>query len=70
VWAEIDRYAADGGTVLLTTHHLEEADRLAHRIALLARGRVVAEGTAAALAERVGAPGLEEAFLRLTEVPA
>ena len=70
VWAEIDRYAADGGTVLLTSHHLEEADRLAHRIVLLASGRVAAEGTAAELADRAGAPGLEEAFLRLTTVTA
>jgi ABC-2 type transport system ATP-binding protein len=70
VWAEIDRYAADGGTVLMTTHHLEEADRLAHRIVLLARGRVVAEGTATELAARADVPDLEEAFLALTEVPA
>ena len=48
VWPEIEGYAAGGGTVLLTTHHLEEAERLAGRIVLLARGRVVAEGTPAA----------------------
>ena len=45
VWAEIDRYSADGGTVLLTTHYLDEAERLAGRIVLLAQGRVVAEGS-------------------------
>jgi ABC-2 type transport system ATP-binding protein len=67
VWAEIDQYAADGGTVLLTTHYLEEAERLARRIVLLARGRVVAEGTADALAGQARVPGLEEAFLALTE---
>jgi ABC-2 type transport system ATP-binding protein len=49
VWAEIDRYSADGGTVLLTTHYLEEADHLASRLAIVDRGRVVAEGTPDAL---------------------
>ncbi len=67
VWREIRRYAADGGTVLLTTHQLEEAEALAQRIVLLSRGRVVAEGTAAALSRRASAAGLEEAFLALTE---
>jgi ABC-2 type transport system ATP-binding protein len=67
VWAEIDQYCVDGGTVLLTTHHVEEAERLAARIVLLARGRVVAEGTAAELADRAHAFRLEDAFLTLTE---
>jgi len=70
VWAEIDRYSADGGTVLLTTHYLEEADRLAGRIVLLAQGRVVAEGSPTQLADRARASGLEEAFLALTGAPA
>jgi ABC-2 type transport system ATP-binding protein len=67
VWAEIDRYSLDGGTVLLTTHYLEEAERLAEKIVLLAGGRVVAEGTPAELAEQARASGLEDAFLTLTE---
>jgi ABC-2 type transport system ATP-binding protein len=66
VWKEIDQYSVDGGTVLLTTHYLEEAERLAGRIVLLARGRVVAEGTPVELADRARATGLEEAFLALT----
>jgi ABC-2 type transport system ATP-binding protein len=46
IWDEIRRLAAaDRLTVLLTTHYLEEADRLAGRIAILDRGRVVAAGT-------------------------
>ena len=46
MWAEIARLAGDEGmTILLTTHYLEEADRLADRIAIVAGGRVVAEGT-------------------------
>ena len=46
LWAEIARLAdTDGLTILLTTHYLEEADRLASRIAIVDRGRVVASGT-------------------------
>ena len=45
MWAEVARLAArDGITVLLTTHYLEEADRLAARLAIVDAGRVVAEG--------------------------
>jgi ABC-2 type transport system ATP-binding protein len=70
VWAEIDQYSADGGTVLLTTHYLEEAERLAPRIILISRGQIVAEGTADALAGQARVSGLEEAFLALTEADA
>jgi ABC-2 type transport system ATP-binding protein len=46
LWREITRLtASDGLTILLTTHYLEEADRLAERLAIVDRGRVVAEGT-------------------------
>jgi ABC-2 type transport system ATP-binding protein len=46
MWEEIGRLsAADGLTILLTTHYLEEADRLASRLAIVDRGRVVAAGT-------------------------
>ncbi|GAA2611466.1 ATP-binding cassette domain-containing protein [Actinomadura fulvescens] len=46
MWAEISRLAGeDGMTVLLTTHYLDEADRLAGRIAIVDHGRVVAEGS-------------------------
>jgi ABC-2 type transport system ATP-binding protein len=50
MWEEVGRLAGDEGlTILLTTHYLEEADRLAERIAIVDRGRVVAEGTPDAL---------------------
>ncbi len=46
MWAEIERLSAERGkTVLLTTHYLEEADQLAERVAIVDRGKVVAQGT-------------------------
>lgn len=45
MWAEIRSLAANGKTVLLTTHYLEEADALAHRIVVINKGRVICEGT-------------------------
>ena len=68
VWQELRSYAAAGGTVLLTTHHLEEAEALASRVVVLARGVVVAEGSPAELFGRAHAAGLEDAFVALTEV--
>ncbi|PZG38227.1 daunorubicin/doxorubicin resistance ABC transporter ATP-binding protein DrrA [Spongiactinospora gelatinilytica] len=54
LWETIGRLAAEGTTVLLTTQYLEEADRLADHIVVLASGRVVASGTAARLKAAVG----------------
>jgi len=54
VWNEARRLAREGGTVLLTTHHLEEADALASRVVLLARGTVVADGTPDEIKARTG----------------
>jgi ABC-2 type transport system ATP-binding protein len=45
MWQEITRLARERKTVLLTTHYLEEADQLAAKIAIVDRGRVVAQGT-------------------------
>ena len=45
VWRIVRDLVADGVTILLTTQYLEEADRLAHRIAVLDRGRLIAEGS-------------------------
>jgi ABC-2 type transport system ATP-binding protein len=46
MWEELERLAVQEAlTVLLTTHYLEEADRLAHRLAIVSRGKVVVEGT-------------------------
>lgn len=56
-----------GGTVILTTHILEVAERLAQRIGIIRQGRLIAEGTLAELRERTQAGSLEDVFLHLTE---
>jgi ABC-2 type transport system ATP-binding protein len=53
-WDAVRGLAATGTTVLLTTQHLDEADVLADRIAVVDRGRVIAEGTSAQLKAKVG----------------
>ena len=53
-WEAVRGLAATGTTVLLTTQHLDEADQLADRIAVVDRGRVIAEGTSAQLKAKIG----------------
>jgi len=53
-------------TVFLTTHYMDEADRVAHRIAIIDHGRIVARGSSAELKAQTGADSLEGAFLKLT----
>jgi len=53
-WDAVRALAAAGTTVLLTTQHLDEADQLAGRIAVVDHGRVIAEGTSAQLKAKVG----------------
>jgi ABC-2 type transport system ATP-binding protein len=53
-------------TVFLTTHYMDEAERVAHRIAIIDHGKIVAQGTAAELKTQTGADSLEGAFLALT----
>src|SRR5438093_1110996 len=54
LWQVIEELVADGTSLLLTTQYLEEADRLADRIAVIDNGRVVAEGTATELKTQLG----------------
>jgi ABC-2 type transport system ATP-binding protein len=53
-------------TVFLTTHYMDEADRVAHRIAIMDHGRVVAQGTSAELKAQTDTNSLEDAFLTIT----
>ena len=53
-------------TVFLTTHYMDEADRVAHRIGVIDHGKLVAQGTPKAIKEQTGTDTLEEAFLKLT----
>ena len=63
----LQQFVAAGGTVLLTTHILEVAERLAQRIGIIHRGRLCAEGTLDELRAQTGLPGatLEDVFLKL-----
>jgi daunorubicin resistance ABC transporter ATP-binding subunit len=54
LWRIVEELRRDGTTVLLTTQYLEEADRLAQRIAVIDHGRAVAQGTAAELKAQIG----------------
>ncbi|HEU5023814.1 MAG TPA: ABC transporter ATP-binding protein [Spirillospora sp.] len=60
LWAAVRGYAEKGGTVLFSTHYLEEADDHADRIVVLDRGRVVADGTSESIKRRV--PGRTVSF--------
>jgi ABC-2 type transport system ATP-binding protein len=59
LWRTIEELVAEGTTVLLTTQYLDEADRLAHSIAVIDHGRVIAKGTPDELKDRVRGERLE-----------
>jgi ABC-2 type transport system ATP-binding protein len=56
----------EGVTVFLTTHYMDEAERVAHRIAIIDHGRIVAQGSPGELKKQTSADSLEQAFLALT----
>jgi ABC-2 type transport system ATP-binding protein len=67
MWTHVQQLnASDGMTVFLTTHYMDEADRVANRIAVIDHGRIVAIGSPAELKTRTGTESLEAAFLALT----
>ncbi|PRX98549.1 ATP-binding cassette domain-containing protein [Allonocardiopsis opalescens] len=70
MWDVVRAMVADGTTVLLTTQYLEEADRLADRIAVLHGGRVATEGTAAELKAQVGRERVTLTLARPADLPA
>jgi ABC-2 type transport system ATP-binding protein len=61
----VQRINAEGTTILLTTHYLEEAEQLCSRTAFINHGEIVAAGTNRELAERYGVNTLEDAYLAL-----
>ncbi len=65
LWHYVERINAEGTTVLLTTHYLEEAEQLCDRIAFINDGRIVAQGTSHELAAEYGVASLEDAYLEL-----
>jgi ABC-2 type transport system ATP-binding protein len=65
VKAVLRRRVADGGTVIMTTHILEVAERMADRIGVIAAGRLIAEGTLAELKAGRSTATLEDTFLTL-----
>jgi ABC-2 type transport system ATP-binding protein len=67
LWTHVKRLnETEKTTVFLTTHYMDEADRVAHRIAIMDHGSIVAVGTSAELKQQTGTDSLEAAFLALT----
>jgi ABC-2 type transport system ATP-binding protein len=67
LWTHVKKLNEDEGvTVFLTTHYMEEAERVAHRIGIIDHGRIVARGTPNELKAQTGSETLEQAFLALT----
>jgi ABC-2 type transport system ATP-binding protein len=70
MWQVIGELVTEGTTVLLTTQYLEEADRLADRVAVIDGGRLIASGTADQLKAQVGGQGLELTVARGADLAA
>jgi ABC-2 type transport system ATP-binding protein len=60
LWGVVEKFRAGGGTILLTTHYMEEAARLCDRIAIMDHGRVIALGSPAELIASLGADQIVE----------
>jgi len=65
LWHYVQKINAEGTTILLTTHYLEEADQLCDQIAFINHGEIVARGSARDLASQYGVGSLEDAYLAL-----
>ena len=67
LWAHVKQQnETEGVTVFLTTHYMDEAERVAHRIAIIDHGKIVAQGTPTELKTQTQTESLEDAFLALT----
>ncbi len=64
LWSYIRRLHAEGTTILLTTHYLDEAEALCEEIALIRHGRLIARDTAAGLRAHYGASSLEDVYVK------
>lgn len=62
VWEIVDEFKQRGGTVLLTTHYMEEAARLADQVVIVDAGKIIAQGTPASLIESLHADSIVELF--------
>jgi ABC-2 type transport system ATP-binding protein len=70
LWSYIRRLHAEGTTILLTTHYLDEAEALCEEIALIRYGRLIARDSAAGLRAHYGASSLEDVYVKAMEVGA
>jgi lipooligosaccharide transport system ATP-binding protein len=66
VWGQLERMKRAGVTLIVTTHYMEEADRICDRLVIMDDGEIVACGSPAELKERYGQGSLEGVFLELT----
>lgn len=64
VWGIVENFKREGGTVLLTTHYMEEAARLCDRLVVMDKGRIIAEGTPAELIRSLGGDSVIELSVR------
>ncbi len=65
LWQYVQRINAEGTTILLTTHYLEEAEQLCDKIAFITDGQIAAQGSTDELAGKYGVANLEDAYLAL-----
>ena len=70
LWALLQRYRAEGGTILLTTHYMDEAHVLCDRVAIVDQGRIVTEGSPDELILSIGAPHIVELAFTNRKGPA
>ncbi|MDE2037824.1 MAG: ATP-binding cassette domain-containing protein [Patescibacteria group bacterium] len=67
IWNYLKKLNEERGlTVFFTTHYMEEAERAAHQVAIIDRGKIIARDTPAAIVASAGAASLEDAFITLT----
>jgi lipooligosaccharide transport system ATP-binding protein len=65
MWERLQRLLQQGKSILLTTHFMDEAERLCDRIAIVDAGRVIALGTPPELLAEFGVPHLDDVFVKL-----